>query len=39
MTGFYRCHKTVLKMFERVCMVLGDAVKKLETFVWVLNHV
>ena len=31
--GSYSCHKT--EMFLRVHMVLGDAVKKLETFAWI----
>ena len=38
MTGFYSCHKTD-KKFLGVYMVLGDAVAKLETFVWILNHI
>ena len=38
MTGFYSCHKTDEK-FLRVYVVLGDAVSKLETFVWILSHV
>ena len=38
MTGFYSCHKTD-KKFLRLNMVLGDAVSKLETFVWILKHI
>ena len=36
MTKFYSCHKADKKIL-RVCMV--DDVSKLETFVWILNHV
>ena len=28
-----------MRTFLRICMVLGDAVSKLETFVWISNHV
>ena len=38
MTGFYSCHKTDEK-FEEFDMILGDAVSKLETFVWILNQI
>ena len=38
MTGFYSCHKTDEKLLK-LYLVLGDAVLKLETFVWILNHI
>ena len=33
--GYHGNHKKIL----RVYMVLGDAVSKLETFVWILKHI
>ena len=36
--GFYSYHKTDKKLL-RVYMVWGDALTKLETFVWILNRI